>query len=102
MKSAEDLLNETWVRYNDAITDTELQLYLSDNEMELIHNVINKARKEAIEECARVATVIPIGNNYSALAQQGCNRDAPYFLQNQQPEYLVDKQSILKLINELK
>lgn len=78
MRTAEDYLENVGVHTNQ----NGLKTYLKGNVIELI----NKARKETIEECAERARI---------KIQKSTG-------QYQIPHPIVDKQSILSLINELK
>jgi hypothetical protein len=80
MRTAKKIIQETFPNIIYRL-DGLMQGDINANDIVL---AINKARKEAIEECAMVATV---------------TRDP---LDGHQPFYYVNKQSILDLIDELK
>ena len=80
LRTAEEILETHWNKQN------YMQAYFVDQKIALI-NVINEARKEAIEECAEKAKVK--GHWYNG-----------EFIFNPPPT--INKQSILSLINELK
>jgi len=92
MKTAEEILR----KYYDCEGDRQdLQIELSLNcSFPLIEKIINEARKEAIEECAENAKLIytPCGDTNTCGCQGMCER----------PFASVNKQSILKLIDQIK
>ena len=76
MKTAEKIMHEHGIQMVD---------FISSSNWFAIKKAINDARKEAIKECAKVAKVM-VDKTFAPLMN----------------EYKVDKESILRLINELK
>ena len=97
MRTAEEILHEEVLKINES---EQPHYYgdIYDGYATAIYNAINVGREECIKECAKRAKIIMVDNN--ALAQQTPSA-LSNMLQRQRCSY-VDRQSILKLIKELK
>lgn len=90
IRSAEDILRQA-VGLIPFIT-------MDHNEGKAIIEAIKVAQREAIEECAKKGKIIQTGNKRTSVPT-GSNFNS---VMAHIPVYEVDKQSILKLLNEIK